>query len=104
MNVLTVMTVAGEMPLVAASQLGRREAYRKALYEFAKQQVYENTKDKSRMCVKLVNISDRGKHKRCRLYKKAIPIVDWIGMREYYEEMFPNNRVREKKFKTFYSD
>ena len=40
MNVLTVMTVAGEMPLVAASQLGRHEAYRKALYELAKQQVY----------------------------------------------------------------
>ena len=104
MNVLTVMTVAGEMPLVAASQLGRHKAYRKALYEFAKQQVYENTKDKSQMCVKLINISDRGKHKRCRLYKKAIPILDWIGMREYYEEMFPNNRVSGGEQNRFRND
>ena len=104
MNVLTVMTVAGEMPLVAASQLGRHKAYRKALYEFAKQQVYENTKDKSRICVKLINISDRGKHKRCRLYKKAIPILDWIGMREYYEEMFPNNRVSGGEQNRFRND
>ena len=56
------------------------------------------------MCVKLINISDRGKHKRCRLYKKAIPILDWIGMREYYEEMFPNNRVSGGEQNRFRND
>lgn len=103
-NILTVIALVGEMPLAAASQLGSHEAYRKMFYELEKKQVYENTKDKKKMCVKLINMSDKGKLRRCRLYKKAIPILDWLGMREYYEEMFPNNRVSGGEQNRFRND
>lgn len=103
-NILTVIALVGEMPLAAASQLGSHEAYRKMFYELEKKQVYENTKEKKKMCVKLINMSDKGKLRRCRLYKKAIPILDWIGMREYYEEMFPNNRVSGGEQNRFRND
>ena len=71
-NILTVIALVGEMPLAAASQLGSHEAYRKMFYELEKKQVYENTKNKKQMCVKLINMSDKGKLRRCRLFKKAI--------------------------------
>ena len=103
-NILTVIALVGEMPLAAASQLGSHEAYRKMFYELEKKQVYENTKDKSRMCVKLINMSDKGKLRRCRLYKKAIPILDWLGLRRYYEETFPNNRVSGGEQNRFRND
>ena len=92
-NMLTVLTVAGEMPLVAASQAGSHEGYRKLFYELSKKQVFVNTKTNEQMRVKLIHMSDRGDKRRCRLYKNAIPILDWIGTRAYYEEMFPNNKM-----------
>ena len=103
-NILTVIALVGEMPLAAASQLGSHEAYRKMFYELEKKQVYENTKDKKKMCVKLINMSDKGKLRRCRLYKKAIPILDWLELRRYYEETFPNNRVSGGEQNRFRND
>lgn len=92
-NMLTVLTVAGEMPLVAASQAGSLEGYRKLFYELSKKQVFVNAKTNEQMRVKLIHMSDRGDKRRCRLYKNAIPILDWIGTRAYYEEMFPDNKM-----------
>ena len=92
------------MPLVAASQLGSHETYRKMFYELEKKQVYENTKNKKQMCVKLINMSDKGKLRRCRLFKKAIPILDWLGLKRYYEETFPNNRVSGGEQNRFRND
>ena len=92
-NMLTVLTVAGEMPLVAASQAGSHEGYRKLFYELSKKQIFINTKTNEQMRVKLIHMSDRGDKRRCRLYKNAIPILDWIGTRAYYEEMFPDNKM-----------
>ena len=92
-NMLTVLTVAGEMPLVAASQAGSHEGYRKLFYELSKKQVFINIKTNEQMRVKLIHMSDRGDKRRCRLYKNAIPILDWIGTRAYYEEMFPDNKM-----------
>ncbi len=103
-NILTVIALVGEMPLAAASQLGSHEAYRKMFYELEKKQVYENTKNKKQMCVKLINMSDKGKLRRCRLFKKAIPILDWLGLKRYYEETFPNNRVSGGEQNRFRSD
>jgi len=103
-NILTVIALVGEMPLAAASQLGSHEAYRKMFYELEKKQVYENTKNKKQMCVKLINMSDKGKLRRCRLFKKAIPILDWLGLKRYYEETFPNNRVSGGEQNRFRND
>ena len=74
-NMLTVLTVAGEMPLVAASQAGSHEGYRKLFYELSRKQVFVNTKTNEQMCVKLIHMSDRGDKRRARLYKNAIPIL-----------------------------
>ena len=103
-NILIVIALVGEMPLAAASQLGSHEAYRKMFYELEKKQVYENTKNKKQMCVKLINMSDKGKLRRCRLFKKAIPILDWLGLKKYYEETFPNNRVSGGEQNRFRND
>lgn len=101
---LTVLTIAGEMPLVAASQAGSHEGYRKLFYELSKKQNIVNTKTQEQMCVKLIQMSNQRNKRRCRLCKNAIPILDWIGTREYYEEMFPNNKLGGGSQKHFRND
>ena len=41
---------------------------------------------------------------RSRLFKKAIPILDWLGLKRYYEETFPNNRVSGGEQNRFRND
>lgn len=101
---LTVLTIAGEMPLLAASQAGSHEGYRKLFYELSKKQTIVNTKTQEQMCVKLIQMSNQRNKRRCRLCKNAIPILDWIGTREYYEEMFPNNKLGGGSQKHFRND
>ena len=101
---LTVLTIAGEMPLVAASQAGSHEGYRKLFYELSKKQTIINTKTQEQIRVKLIQMSNQGNKRRCRLCKNAIPILDWIGTRTYYEEMFPNNKLGGGSQKHFRND
>lgn len=74
-NMLTVLTIAGEMPLAAASQAGSHEGYRKLFYELSKKQVFVNTKTKEQMSVKLIHMSERGDKRRCRLSYFGVYVI-----------------------------
>lgn len=81
---ITLLSVSGEIPYSAMKLLGDERVYRKLISKLSEKQSYCYTDTGEVLTVKLLGVSGRGPLKTVRLYKKAHPILDWYGAKEYY--------------------
>lgn len=81
---ISLLSVAGELPYSAMKLLGDERVYRKLISKLTEKQSYCHTETGEVLTVKLLGVSGRGQLKTVRLYKKAHPILDWYGAKEYY--------------------
>lgn len=88
-RLITLLSVAGEYPTKSLYLLGNERAYKELVSHLIEQQTIRNPNtEKSITPMKVVNISGKGRSKKVRLYRGALPILEWINAHEYYAKTF----------------
>ena len=90
-DILSVLSVVGEFPFRSLHLIGGDSIYQK-IYKYLIKQTYRNPKTGEELTVKLLTVSGSGEQKTVRLFKRAIPILDWLGAKEYYLDVYQNHK------------
>lgn len=78
-SLLTVLSVVGEYPYSSLHLLGNERWFRKMVHKISEKQTIYNSESGETMICKLINVSGKGAGKTIRLYKAALPILEWIS-------------------------
>lgn len=88
-RLITLLSVAGEYPTQSLHLLGNERMYKRLVSHLTEQTTILNPHtDESITLTKVVGISGKGKNKKVRLYRGALPILEWINAKEYYMKTF----------------
>jgi len=93
-EILTLLSVVGEYPNCSIHLLGRERVYKALISKLTEKQTFCHAETGQVLSTKLLTISGRGANKTVRLFKKAIPILSWIGADEYYLKAFSCHKFR----------
>ena len=90
-DILSVLSVVGEFPFRSLHLIGGDSIYQK-IYKYLIKQTYRNPETGEELTVKLLTVSGNGEQKTVRLFKRAIPLLDWLGAKEYYMQVYQNHK------------
>ena len=93
-ELLTLLSVVGEFPNCSIHLLGRERVYKALVSKLTEKQTFSHTETGQKLTTKLLTISGKGGAKTVRLYRKALPILEWIGASEYYGATFKDHKFR----------
>ena len=82
-SIIVLLALAGEYPMYSVKLIGNQRIYKRKIVELTKMQAFRNPNTGEVVMTKLLNISGKGKEKTIRLYKGAMPILNWLGLDEY---------------------
>lgn len=93
-RLVTILSVVGEYPLRSLRLLGNERVLRDLIRRLTKIQTVRNPETEERLETKVLQLSGKGGNKSVRLYKGALPILDWIhgDAFRYYMTSFWNHR------------
>lgn len=92
-RLIALLSAVGEYPMRSMYLLGNERRYKDLAHTLAKPQTVRNADTGEEMTLpKVLNISGKGADKTVRLYKAAVPILEWLGAREYYNAAFRSHR------------
>lgn len=93
-QLITLLSFVGELPYQSLSLLGSERVYKALVSRLATVQTFRNFQTGAEMAVRLLTVSGKGCGKTIRLYKAALPILDWLhpGAYGYYMDAFWNHR------------
>ena len=91
-EMLTILSVVGEFPNCSIHLLGRVRVYQSLVAKLTEPQTFCQTETGKQLTTKLLTLSGKRGDKTVRLYRKALPILDWIGADEYYRDTFKNHK------------
>ena len=91
-EILTLLSIVGEFPTCSLHLLGSERVYKALVSKLSEKQECCHTESGNLISTKLLTISGKGSGKTIRLYRKALPILTWLGADEYYSEAFPNHK------------
>ena len=91
-EILTLLSIVGEFPTCSLHLLGSERVYKALVSKLSEKQECCHTESGNLISTKLLTISGKGSSKTIRLYRKALPILTWLGADEYYSEAFPNHK------------
>ena len=97
-EILTLLSIVGEFPTCSVHLLGNERVYKALISKLSERQDFCHTETGQVHTTKLLTISGKGSAKTIRLYRKALPILDWIGAAEYYSEAFPNHKFSSGEY------
>ena len=89
-KLLTLLTVAGEVPVSAIPLLGNYKSYMRVIQKARKVCKYCNAKTQERYTVRLLTIVGKDKQRAVRMLLGAEPILDWFGLLEDYRQLHTN--------------
>ena len=89
-KLLTLLTVAGEVPVSAIPLLGNYKSYMRVIQKARKGCTYSNAKTQERYTVRLLTIVGKDKQRAVRMLSGAEPILDWFGLLEDYRQLHTN--------------
>ena len=74
--------------------LGNERVYKALIHKLTSPQAYRLYQTETEMTTRLLTVTGKGKYKTMRLYKAALPILDWIhpDANRYYMNAFWNHR------------
>lgn len=92
-RLIALLSAVGEYPIRSMHLLGNERRYKDLAHTLAKPQTVRKADTGEEMILpKVLNISGKGADKTVRLYKAAVPILEWLGAREYYNAAFRSHR------------
>lgn len=93
-QLITMLSFVGEFPYRSLQLLGNERVLKALINRLTSPQTYHNTLTGDTMTCRLLTVSGKGSHKTIRLYKGALPILEWIhpNAYRYYMDAFWNHR------------
>lgn len=93
-QLITMLSFVGEFPYRSLQLLGNERVLKALINRLISPQIYHNTLTDDTMTCRLLTVSGKGPHKTIRLYKGALPILEWIhpNAYRYYMDAFWNHR------------
>jgi len=93
-QLITLLAFVGEFPYRSLSLLGSERVYKALVSRLTTVQTFRHFQSGAEITCKLLTVSGKSDSKTIRLYKGALPILDWVhpGAYEYYMEAFWNHR------------
>ena len=93
-RLVTLLSVVGEFPTRSLHLLGNERAYKELVHELTQPQTIRLYQTDTEMTCRLLTISGKGKSKSVRLYKTALPILEWLHPDAYrdYMDTFWNHK------------
>ena len=86
-----VLAVTGEIPLSGLSAFGSQRTVRALVARLVEPQTLHNTVTGEELTCRLLKLHGKGAGKTIRFYKGGLPVLDWLGVREYYLASFWNH-------------
>ncbi len=92
-RLITLLSMAGEFPTQSLYLLGNERMYKQLVSHLTEQQSIRNPNtEKTITPLKVVTVSGKGKSKKIRLYRGALPILEWIQAEAYYMKTFRSHQ------------
>lgn len=91
-TLIMLLSVVGEFPTRSLHLLGNERVYKALVHRLTSSETFRNSQTGEEMTVRLLTVTGKASGKTIRLYKAALPILDWIGGREYYLSAFWNHK------------
>ena len=88
---IRLLSVVGEFPYFSMKLFGDEHVYRKLISKLSQKQSYCHTDTGEVITCKLLTVSGKGDAKTVRLYRKALPVLEWYRASDYYLEAFRNH-------------
>jgi len=92
-QLVTTLSFVGEYPMRSLYLIGNERVLKSLIRKLSVSQVIRNSQTGMEIKTRVFSVSGTGKDKTLRLYRGALPILDWIhpNAREYYLTAFKNH-------------
>ena len=93
-QIITLLSFVGEFPFKSLSLLGSERVYKALISRLTTLQTIRNFNSGDEITCRLLTVSGKGAGKTIRLYKGALPILEWLhpGVYGYYMDSFWGHR------------
>lgn len=93
-QLIMLLSFVGEFPYQSLSLLGSERVYRALVHKLTTPQTFRHSQTGMEFTCRLLTVSGKGSGKTIRLYKGALPILEWFGPDVYrhYMDAFWNHR------------
>ncbi len=93
-RLVTLLSVSGEFPARSLRLLGNERVYKALAHKLTQPQTFRRYQTGTDCTCRLLTVSGKGHDKTIRLYKGALPILEWLhpDAYRYYMEAFWNHR------------
>ena len=89
-QLITLLSIIGEYPLGSRHLLGNKAVFKNLVHKLNRPQTFCNTETGDTMTCRLLSVSGDDRNRNIRLYKAALPILEWISpeCHRYYTKSF----------------
>ena len=91
-EILTLLSIVGEFPTCSLHLLGSERVYKALVSKLTEKQECCHTETGEVITTKVLTISGKSSSKTIRLFRKALPILGWLGAEQFYHESYPNHK------------
>ena len=93
-QLITLLSVTGEFPFRSIRMLGKERVLKALVTKLTMPQTIQNPQTETEMTCRLLTVTGRSSSKTVRLYKAALPILEWVhpAAYRYYMDTFWNHR------------
>ena len=91
-TIILLLSVVGEFPTRSLHLLGNERVYKALVHKLITPQTFRNDTTGEEITVRLLTVTGKASGKTVRFYKAALPILEWIGGKEYYLSAFWNHK------------
>ena len=98
-SLAAILSVVGEYPYSSLRLLGNERYFRKIVHKLSEKNELYNSESCERVFCKFLNLSGKGSSKTIRLYREAVPILNWIypNISDVYLGTFRNHKFAGDK-------
>ena len=89
-QLISLLSIIGEYPLSSRHLLGNKAVFKNLVHKLNRPQTFYNIETGDTMTCRLLSVSGDDRNRNIRLYKAAIPILEWISpeCHRYYIKSF----------------
>lgn len=89
-KLVALLSFVGEFPFLSLGMLGSERVYKALVVKLCAPEVFRNTQTGDELSCRLFTVTGSGRTKTVRLYKRALPILEWVhpGAYQYYMDSF----------------
>ena len=91
-TLIMLLSTVGEFPTRSLHLLGNERVYKALVHRLTSPETFRNSMTSEEMTVRLLTVTGKASGKTVRLYKAALPILEWIGGKDYYLSSFWNHK------------